>query len=148
MKDGKAPRRPSACNLSSIPVLQVVSYACSKSRKAAKTLCFTENACRTSWSRRSNGSIVEVERRKPNWKGVRAFNVSRSGESLLDTSRSIILLGTDVIEIGRYARGSVESLPGFGMATTIADVHTAGRVDSYQHLFIKSRRNERAVGWA
>ena len=101
MKDGKAPRRPSACNLSSIPVLQVVSYACFKSRKAARTLCFTENACRTSWSRRSNGSIVEVERRKPNWKGVRAFNVSRSGESLLDTSRSIILLGTDVIEIGR-----------------------------------------------
>jgi hypothetical protein len=58
----------------------------------------------------------------------------------------MILLGTDVIEIGRYARGSVGSLPGFGMATTIADVHIAGRVDSYQHLFIRSRRNERAVG--
>jgi hypothetical protein len=105
-----------------------------------------ENACRTQKSNLSNGSVVEVERRKPNWKGVSAFKVSRRGESLLATRRSIILLGTEVMEIGRYARGSVGSLPGFGIGTTIAEVQIAGNFDSHQHRFIKSRRKDRAVG--
>ena len=84
-----------------MPVLQVESYARSRSRKVASVESCRENEERMSWSSRSRGSVVEQFRRNPNWKGDNAGIASRRGMSRFETIRSMILLGIGVRAMGR-----------------------------------------------